>query len=83
VKWLVEQVEWPAALANRLPADGAPDAAYADPFVELFMHKKGADFLTLYFEQCTHMWHFPRTVLQTLSGLRRMVIPPPEDNLIG
>ncbi len=82
VKWLAGQGEWPTALANRLPAHGAPDAAYADPFVELFMHKKGADFLTLYFDQCKDLGHFPNTVLQVLASLRQMVIPPPEEEPI-
>lgn len=76
VKWLVHQEEWPEALRNRLPPPDSADDAYAVPFFELLRHKKGNDYLTLFFDQCD-IGHFPPTIMTILGELRRMVEPPP------
>ncbi|NIJ16025.1 ATP-dependent nuclease [Sphingobium vermicomposti] len=76
VQWLVDEREWPAALAGQVPPDGSPDAAYSVPFLALFKHKKGDDYLTLFFSQC-QMGHFPQTMTQILGQLRAMVEAPP------
>ena len=76
VKWFVAQGEWPQALNHLVPSDGSPDAAYSAPFLALFVHKKGDDFLTLFFEQC-QLHHFPVTMLSIIQGLARMAAPPP------
>jgi putative ATP-dependent endonuclease of OLD family len=77
VKFFNTAGEWPPALANLLPPADAPDAAYSQPFAALFTHKKGADFLTVFFEQCTHLSHLPPTMLGILAALKGMAAPPP------
>lgn len=77
VRWFHDQGEWPPALAILLPPPDSADAAYSAPFAALFTHKKGADFLTVFFEKCDQLGHFPATMLNILFGLRQMVIPPP------
>lgn len=76
VKWFVQAGEWPQALAHLVPADGAPDEAYQAPFLALFMHKKGDDYLTIFFDQC-QLHHFPATMMRILGELKAMVQPPP------
>ena len=76
VKWLVAQGEWPQALQNQLPPDNSPDQAYGAAFFELVRHKKGNDYLTLFFDQC-EIGHFPPTIMRILDALRVMVEPPP------
>jgi putative ATP-dependent endonuclease of the OLD family len=76
VKWFVRAGEWPQALAHLIPADGSPDEAYRDPFLALFMHKKGDDYLTIFVDQC-QLEHFPATMMRILGELRNMVAPPP------
>ncbi|MFW2829487.1 ATP-dependent nuclease [Sphingomonas sp. ID0503] len=76
VQWLVHEGEWPAALAGQVPPDGSPEAVYSAPFLALFKHKKGDDYLTLFFSQC-QIGHFPRTMTQILGQLRAMVEAPP------
>jgi putative ATP-dependent endonuclease of OLD family len=77
VQWLNFYGEWPAALAAQLPAEGSPDAAYAAPFLALFKHKKGDEYLTIFFGQCDGVGRFPLTMMQILSELRAMVEAPP------
>jgi len=76
VRWFVEAGEWPRALYHLVPPPNSPDDAYRVPFVELFKHKKGDDYLTVFFEQC-QIGHFPPTMLRIITALRNMVIPPP------
>lgn len=76
VKWFVEAGEWPPALAHLIPVDGSPDEAYVAPFLALFMHKKGDDYLTIFFDQC-QVHHFPATMMRILGELRAMAQPPP------
>ncbi|MCD9125416.1 ATP-dependent nuclease [Luteimonas fraxinea] len=75
VIWLAAQQEWPPALANQLPADGAPDASYIEPFLALMRHKKGDDYLRLFFDQC-QIGHIPVSMMGILGSLRTMVEPP-------
>ena len=76
VKWFVQAGEWPQALAHLVPAEGSPDDAYRAPFLALFTHKKGDDYLTIFFDQC-QVEHFPATMMRILGELRNMVAPPP------
>jgi putative ATP-dependent endonuclease of OLD family len=76
VRWFVEAGEWPAALNRFLPVLGSPDAAYQSPFLELFKHKKGDDYLTVFLEQC-QVEHFPQTMLGTITALKNMAAAPP------
>jgi putative ATP-dependent endonuclease of OLD family len=76
VRWFVDAGEWPPALAHLIPAPGSFDAAYQMPFLELFKHKKGDDYLTVFFEQC-QVGHFPQTMLGIITALKNMVGPPP------
>lgn len=76
VKWFVAAGEWPQALQHLVPAAGAADDAYGQAFHELFMHKKGDDYLTVFFEQC-QVGHFPATMMATIAALKQMVAPPP------
>ncbi len=73
VGWFNAQGEWPPALANVLPPAGSPQAAFA----ALFLHKKGADYLTVFFEQCSGLGHLPPTMRAILSALKAMAAPPP------
>ena len=73
VTWFNIQGEWPPALATHLPPLGTHQAA----FKALFLHKKGADFLTVFFEQCTAVGHVPQTMLNILAALKDMAQPPP------
>jgi putative ATP-dependent endonuclease of the OLD family len=83
VRWFKEAGEWPPILADQLPPDGSPEAAYRAPFVALFTHKKGSDFLSVFFGQC-QLDHFPRTMRMILAQLRDMVAPtPPQAPLAG
>ena len=76
VNWFVQAGEWPPALAHLLPAAGAPHEAYQAPFLALFMHKKGDDYLTIFFDQC-QLGHLPATMIAILGQLKAMVQPPP------
>ena len=79
VKFLVGNGEWPVALANQIPAEGSLDDAYRNPLYALFSHKKGDEFLTIFFNACL-IEHFPQTMLATLHRLKEMVapaVPPP------
>jgi len=76
VRWFVAAGEWPQALRHLVPAAGAADDAYGQAFQELFMHKKGDDYLTVFFEQC-QVGHFPATMMATIAALKQMVAPPP------
>lgn len=76
VKWFVALGEWPQALHALLPAVDAPDEDYGPAFIALFKHKKGDDYLTVFFEQC-QLVHFPPTMMKTIAALRKMVVPPP------
>lgn len=88
VKWFVHVGEWPPALAHLVPAEGSPDAAYQAPFLALFTHKKGDDYLTVFFEQC-QLGHFPVTMMRIIGELKNMVRPPqpapapPPPNVFG
>lgn len=77
VGWFSDQGEWPPALAGVLPPKGLAPAQYADAFAALFTHKKGADFLTVFFEQCVGVGHVPHTMLAVLAALKAMAAPPP------
>jgi putative ATP-dependent endonuclease of OLD family len=77
VKSFVQAGEWPQALAHLVPAEGSQDEAYQAPFLALFTHKKGDDYLTIFFEQC-QVQHLPATMMRILSELRAMVAPPPQ-----
>jgi len=79
VKYLVTNGDWPSALAGQVPVDGAPDDAYRNALYALFCHKKGDEFLTIFFNACM-IEHFPQTMLATLRRLKEMVVraaPPP------
>ena len=76
VRWFVAAGEWPQALRHLVPAAGAADDAYGQAFHELFKHKKGDDYLTVFFEQC-QVGHFPATMMATIAALKQMVAPPP------
>jgi putative ATP-dependent endonuclease of the OLD family len=76
VKWFVAAGEWPQALTHLIPIDGALDEAYGTPFTALFKHKKGDDYLTVFFEQC-QLVHFPPTMMRILADLKNMAAPPP------
>lgn len=80
VKFFVAAGEWPQALNNILPPEGSADEAYTPAFRALFLHKKGDDYLTIFFEQC-QIGHFPRTMMEIIISLRGMTIPqtPEED----
>ncbi|MCC8959484.1 AAA family ATPase [Bradyrhizobium sp. Pear77] len=75
VRFLVESNEWPPALNDTLPFPGSPDDAYRDAFLALFKHKKGDDFLTIFFEHCG-LTNFPQTMLRTIAALKGMALPP-------
>lgn len=75
VQWLVQQNEWPQALINQLPPANSPHDAYSAAFLALLRHKKGDDYLTIFFDQC-EVGHFPATMLHILGELRGMVEPP-------
>jgi putative ATP-dependent endonuclease of OLD family len=77
VEWFVRAGEWPQALAHLVPAEGSPDQAYRAPFLALFTHKKGDDYLTIFFDHC-QVQHFPATMMRILGELRNMVVPPPQ-----
>ena len=77
IGWFSDQGEWPPALAGVLPPKGLPPAQYADVFAAPFTHKKGSDFLTVFFEQCTSLGHLPPTMLGILATLKAMAAPPP------
>lgn len=72
VDWFNGQGEWPTALTNVLPPAGTHQAA----FKALFLHKKGADYLTVFFEQCTGTGHVPQTMRTILAALKIMAAPP-------
>ncbi|MGY4626393.1 hypothetical protein [Bradyrhizobium sp. USDA 4486] len=76
VKWFVQAGEWPQALAHLIPPDGSADDAYTPPFLALFKHKKGDDYLTVFFDQC-QVVHLPPTMTRILAELRNMVAPLP------
>jgi putative ATP-dependent endonuclease of OLD family len=76
VKYLLYVGEWPEALKGSLPAGEAEDAAYAPAFSALFKHKKGQDFVSIFFENC-QVGHMPATMLRTLSELKAIATPPP------
>lgn len=76
VQWFVAAGEWPIALNNLLPPANSPNEAYGAPFQALFMHKKGDDYLTVFFEQC-QVGHFPATMMGIITALKEMVAPPP------
>jgi putative ATP-dependent endonuclease of OLD family len=74
VKYLICQNEWPAALQAFVPADGSPDKAYSEALFRLFTHKKGDEFLSVFFNGCV-MEHFPASMLTTIRKLREMAMP--------
>lgn len=76
VKWLVASSEWPRALSHLVPPDGAPEDAYSEPFLELFTHKKGDDYLMMFFAQC-QLVHFPATMTGIITELKNMVAAMP------
>lgn len=76
VRFFVGAGEWPQALNNLLPAQGSPDEAYHAAFVALFKHKKGDDYLTIFFDLC-QVGHFPRTMLWIITQLKILAAPPP------
>ncbi|ODM73485.1 ATP-dependent nuclease [Bradyrhizobium elkanii] len=76
VKWFVQAGEWPQALAHLIPPDGSADEAYTQPFLALFKHKKGDDYLVVFFDQC-QVVHLPPTMIRILADLRNMVAPLP------
>lgn len=81
VRWFRDAGEWPPALAGLLPAEGAADETYAAAFEGLFTHKKGADYLTVFFETCPELAAIPPTVRTFLGALRVLVEnPPPWDD---
>jgi putative ATP-dependent endonuclease of OLD family len=83
VKFLVESGEWPTALAGQIPPVGSPDDAYRSPLYALFAHKKGDEFLAMFFNACL-IEHFPASMLTTLRSLKAMVISPlPSPPLTG
>jgi putative ATP-dependent endonuclease of OLD family len=75
VQWFAGAGEWPPALAHLIPPNGSPEAAYRAPFLSLFTHKKGDDYLTVFFDLC-QVGHFPQTMLGILTALKNMVVPP-------
>jgi putative ATP-dependent endonuclease of OLD family len=75
VKWLVDSQEWPHALAGIVPPEGSANEAYIEPFMTLMRHKKGDDYLTLFFDQC-QVGHMPASIVHTLRSLREMVEGP-------
>jgi putative ATP-dependent endonuclease of OLD family len=81
VRWFVNAGEWPQALAHLIPPANCADALYADPFVELFKHKKGDDYLTIFVEQVTHTAFFPATMLRIIDQLGNLAAPPPTSPL--
>lgn len=76
VQWFAHAGEWPQAIQHLVPANGSLDAAYAAPFLALFTHKKGDEYLTIFFSQCA-VGHMPPTMMRILADLRAMVEPPP------
>jgi putative ATP-dependent endonuclease of the OLD family len=76
VRFFAGAGEWPQALNALLPPLGSPDEAYATSFVALFKHKKGDDYLTVFFDQC-QLGHFPQTMLGILTALKNLAAPPP------
>ncbi len=75
VKWLVGNQEWPHALAGIVPRKSSANEAYIEPFMTLMRHKKGDDYLTLFFDQC-QAGHMPASIVHTLRSLREMVERP-------
>src|SRR5258707_3444345 len=55
-----------------LPPANSPAAAYVVPFTELFKHKKGDDYLTMFFETVEHLNNFPRTILEIVAQLKSL-----------
>jgi putative ATP-dependent endonuclease of OLD family len=76
VKFFDANTEWPRSLNQLLPAANSPDQAYRAPFLALFKHKKGDDYLTIFLEQC-QIGHFPSTMIAIISALKNMVAPQP------
>lgn len=76
VEWFVREGEWPQALQHLVPAEGSPVEAYTGPFLSLFTHKKGDEYLTIFFNQCA-VGHMPTTMMKILADLRLMVEPSP------
>nr|WP_316171784.1 TOPRIM nucleotidyl transferase/hydrolase domain-containing protein [Bradyrhizobium sp. SZCCHNRI1058] len=76
VRFFVGAGEWPQALNNLVPPQGSPDETYRAAFLALFKHKKGDDYLTVFFEQC-QVGHFPPTMLGIITALKNLAAPPP------
>lgn len=75
VDWFASAGEWPPALAHLVPPQGSAEGDYREPFRALFKHKKGDDFLTVFFEQC-QIGHFPQTMLRIITALKNAAAPP-------
>jgi putative ATP-dependent endonuclease of OLD family len=75
VQYLISQNEWPPALQAYVPVAGSPDAAFSEALYRLFTHKKGDEFLSIFFNAC-QIGHFPPSMLTTLTKLREMAAPP-------
>lgn len=75
VKFFLGAGEWPTALNNLLPPPNSPDEAYAAPFLALFKHKKGDDYLTIFLGQC-QIGHFPPTMVRVITALKNMIVAP-------
>ena len=75
VQFFVGAGEWPQALNNLIPQQGSPDETYRAAFLALFKHKKGDDYLTVFFEQC-QVGHFPQTMLGIVTALKNLAAPP-------
>jgi putative ATP-dependent endonuclease of OLD family len=76
VKFFVGAGEWPPALNQFLPPANSPDEGYRAPFLALFKHKKGDDYLTIFLEQC-QVGHFPPTMIRIITALKNMLPLPP------
>lgn len=72
VAWLNSQGEWPVALVTVLPPAGSPQ----DAFNAIFRHKKGAEILSVYFENCAYVGNIPQTMRGILTALKEMAAPP-------
>ncbi|MBB4398827.1 AAA family ATPase [Bradyrhizobium sp. ERR14] len=75
VKSFVAAGEWPISLNNLLPPPNSPDEAYAAPFLALFKHKKGDDYLTIFLGQC-QIGQFPPTMIRVITSLKNMIAAP-------
>jgi putative ATP-dependent endonuclease of OLD family len=62
-------------LQTYVPVDGSPDAAFSEALFRLFTHKKGDEFLSIFFSGC-QIAHLPPSMLATLTRLREMASPP-------